>query len=159
MKIKVPVTAIEANLTDREMVLANLILQFLLSDVEGAGDVVIDTEFYFHEHDIKQITRHQHGNLDGPAFTRLREVLQFKKTIRDKVAVTLKNPKLNRTGKHHGSITMGDHVLTDQRAINLYFYLIGITSVKGVVKEFKNLRDMPKSKGIEWSRLVKVHVY
>jgi hypothetical protein len=159
MKIKVPVTAIEANLTDREMVLVNLILQFLLDGDIGASDVVVDTEFYFHENDIKQITRHQHGGLDGPAFTRLREVLVFKKTIRDKVAVTLKSPKMNRIGKHKGSIKMGDHILTDQRAINLYFYLIGITSVKGVVQEFKNLRDMPRSKSIEWSRLVKVAVY
>ena len=48
MKIKVPVTAVEANLNDREMVFVNLITQFLHEGDIKANKVKIDTEFYFY---------------------------------------------------------------------------------------------------------------
>lgn len=156
MKIKVPSTALEANLTDREMIFVNLILQFLLNGDIKATEVKVDTEFYFYLDDIKKIIGRHHADVNGPAFAELRKVLQFKSSIRDKYAVTLKSPKMNRRGIHAGSIHMCDWTLTNQTAINLYFYLIGITSVKGIVQEFKNLRSMPKNSRIEHSRLIKV---
>jgi hypothetical protein len=159
MKIRVPVSAVEAKITDREMLLVNLICQFLLSDIDKASEINVDTEYYFHEHDIKHITRHQHAHIQGPPFAKLREVLVFKSVLNDKVAVTLRSPKMNRRGVQNGTLTMQDYEITDQRAINLYFYLIGVTSVKGVIKEFSRLKDIPKNQKIEHSRLVKVHVY
>ena len=158
MKIKVPSLALEANLTDREMVLVNLILQFLLDGDFPAKEVKVDTEFYFYIDDIKKIIGRHHADINGPAFENLKKVLVFKNSIKDKYAVTLKSPKMNRRGIHCGTINMVDYTLTDQTAINLYFYLIGITSVKGIVQEFKSLSSMPRNSRIERNRLVKVRV-
>lgn len=156
MKIKVPSTALEANLTDREMIFVNLILQFLLEGDFPANQVQVDTEYYFYLDDIRKITARHHADINGPGFEELRKVLVFKSSIKDKYAVTLKSPRMNRRGLHNGSINMADYTLTDQTAINLYFYLIGITSVKGIVQEFKKLSSMPNNSKIERNRLVKL---
>ena len=158
MKIKVPSLALEANLTDREMLLVNLILQLLLDGDFPAKEVKVDTEFYFYLEDIKKITARHHADINGPGFENLKKVLVFKNSIKDKYAVTLKSPKMNTRGIHNGTINMAYHTLTDQTAINLYFYLIGITSVKGIVQEFKSLSTMPKNSKIIRNRLVTVRV-
>lgn len=158
MKIKVPSGALEANLTDREMIFVNLILQLLLDGDFPANKVQVDTEFYFYLDDIRKITGRNHADINGPGFAELRKVLVFKSSIKDKFAVTLRSPKMNRRGLHNGSINMADYILKDQTAINLYFYLIGITSVKGIVQEFKSLSSMPNNSKINRNRLVTVRV-
>lgn len=158
MKIKVPITAVEANLNDREMVFVNLITQFLHEGDIKANEVKIDTEFYFYAEDIRKITGRQCGDIHGNSFEKLREVLTFKHATNDKYAITLKEPRMNRRGIHGGSLKLVEHTLTNERAIHLYFYLIGVTSVKGIVREFKNLNQMPKNSRINHSRLVKVRV-
>ena len=157
MKIKVPVTAIDKGLTDREMVFVSMITQLLYHGDTLAHKIALDTEFYVYISDIRRICARHSADIHGPAFEKLREVLNFKDVGSDKMGVTIKEPKLNKRGIGYNSMQLADFELTNQKAIYLYFYLIGITSVKDVVQEFKSINKMPKNLGVAMNRLVKVY--
>ena len=158
MKIKVPVTAVEANLNDREMVFVNLITQFLHEGDIKSNEVKIDTEYYFYKEDIGKIVGRFNADPHSESFQNLRKVLTFKLATNGKYGVSLKEPKIGKSCRYPGSLALAEHNLTSEKAIHLHFYLIGVTSVKGIIREFKNLNQMPKNSRINHSRLVKVRV-
>jgi hypothetical protein len=158
MKIKVPISAIDKGLNDREMVFVNFITQLLHEDVHYIDEVLSNTEFYMHEDDIRKIVGRPQAEIHGPSFDRIREVMEFKLTVNNKYAVSLKKPVFTRKGSRIHKVRIDDYEISNQTAIHLYFYLIGVASVKGVVKDFTTLTKIPREFRVKHSKLVKVRV-
>jgi len=158
MKIRVPITALEANLNERELLFVNFITQLLHSDIDSLQNVVVDTEFHMYLFDIQKITARYQADPHGVSFENLRNVIRFGIGRNEKYSVSLLAPKLQtKKNGNAGGLKLADYILVNPSSINLYYYLAGITSVKGIVKEFKGLTKLHYNKTVKLNKLVSLN--
>ena len=116
MKILVPIDAVNNGLSDRELVLCNLMLSFMKDN----GRFV---RYYIHTGDLKRILGKVNATfydtiLEGP-----RKV--FTIGILNSYTATIEYKTSKQNIHKNGSIVTGYEEINDLDAIRLYYYLIG----------------------------------
>jgi hypothetical protein len=108
-----------------------------------SGDYHLNSEFYIDVLDMNRILGTQNVTAETLRRTELAEVFKIGDKINGKIMLQFKNQRVVNRGINKGRLYTSAFKLTDQNAINIYFYLMGACRNNDLITEFSSFRDLP----------------